>query len=66
MLTALERLLLDEACRILGWQGGTIHQVFNVLSAAKFVVDTRKEAEQTGEWDKVSKSITALESHIYS
>ena len=31
----MDKTLLDECCKALGWQGGTIHQVIEVLRQAK-------------------------------
>lgn len=58
--------LLKEACKVLGWQGGTIHQVLRVLSSAKFIVDSYKEATISGEWENVRRAIARLNADIYN
>ena len=52
--------LLKECCETLGWNGGTIHQIKNVLSAARRVKLTHDEAELSGDWDKLKAAIVTL------
>jgi len=42
-----EKLLLDECCKALGWQGGTIHEIIKVLSAAKNLFNTWNGYKET-------------------
>jgi hypothetical protein len=52
--------LLDECCKALGWQGGTIHQIINVLSAAKQIKLAHSEAELNSNWDRLKAAIATL------
>jgi hypothetical protein len=58
--------LLSEGCKRLGWQDGTFHQVLDVLSAAKHVVDTYHEVNFSGEYDKIQKALISLSAYINS
>ena len=59
-----EKMLLDECCEALGWQGGTIHQVKNVLSAAKRVKLVHDEVELSNDWDKFKAAIITLKAVV--
>lgn len=59
-----EKMLLDECCKALGWQGGTIHQVKNVLSAAKRVKLVHDEVELSNDWDKFKAAIVTLKAVV--
>jgi len=55
-----EPLFLKEAIKILGWQGGTIHQVLEVLHHAKMVSDQYHESTVSGDWELMGPRITSL------
>lgn len=51
---------LQELLRTLGWAGGTIHQVLDVLRKAVAVAQAHKEAEISGDWDAFKAEMCAL------
>jgi hypothetical protein len=52
---------LLELCKVLGWQGGTIHQIKDVLRLAKRACDAHVEAEICGgDWEEFKAAIYAL------
>ncbi len=55
---------LDLCCATLGWQGGTIHQILDVLKAAKFVVDTYERHNYVDDLRLLPKSIASLSAHV--
>ena len=62
--TNSQKLLLDECCEALGWQGGTIHQIKNVLSAARRVKLVHDEVELSNDWDKFKAAIVTLKAVV--
>ena len=66
-MTQSKSLFFKQALKTLGWQGGTIHQVINVLRQAKLVVDINKHYENTGDWNgDLGKAIYNLTKAIYN
>lgn len=57
--------VLIDAMRVLGWQGGTIHQVIDVLRLARGVVDAHHAAGIDGEWDVFRARVASLRSAIH-
>ncbi len=55
-----EPIFFQDALEILGWQGGTIHQVLNVLRCAKLVSDSYESAHITNEWDELKAHLMSL------
>jgi hypothetical protein len=45
--TNSQKLLLDECCEALGWQGGTIHEITKVLKASKNLFNTWNGYKET-------------------
>lgn len=63
-MTDIDKTLLQECCEILGWKGGTIHQVKQVLQNAKILVEKHHEASIDGDYDEFKTSISVLTKSI--
>ena len=57
-------MFLQDALDILGWQGGTIHQVLTVLRCAKLVSDSYESAHVTNEWDELKAHLLSLNKSV--
>ena len=55
-------LFFNSAIKILGWSGGTIHQVLDVLRNARLVAEMRANDET----DEIHKALNALERSIFN
>jgi len=54
----------NDALEILGWQGGTIHQVLEVLRWAKIVSNQYHESSISGDWELMQPRLQSLRSAI--
>ena len=65
-IRALEYQLnpFKELYSALGWQGGTIHQIKEVLRVAKLVANTHDEALRTEDWEKFKATLETLKKVI--
>lgn len=55
---------MKEYLEILGWQGGTIHQIKEVLRVARLVANLHDEALRTEDWGKFKASLETLKKVI--
>ncbi len=61
-----EDMLLTECCKALGWQGGTIHQIKQILIKAKQVKDAYETMQlPLSDNDDVEKFKAAMTGLIY-
>jgi hypothetical protein len=63
-MNEIDKTLLQECCEVLGWKGGTIHQVKLVLLNAKILVEKHHEAFVNCEYDEFKTSIAVLTKSI--
>ena len=59
-----EPMFFNDALEILGWQGGTIHQVLEVLRWAKVVTNQYHESSISGDWELMHPRLESLRSAI--
>ena len=55
-----QKQILDRLYFALGRQGGTIHQIANVLFAAESLARTHSECEIDNDWDRFKASVVRL------
>jgi hypothetical protein len=60
----IEILGFEDYCKALGWQGGTMHQVRDVLRAARMLCLYHKEAELDGDWESFKAAVYGLRNLI--
>lgn len=59
-----EPVMFNSAVEILGWQGGTIHQVLEVLRLAKIVANQYHESNISGDWEQMQPTLQSLRNVI--
>ena len=55
---------LIELCECLGWQGGTIHQIKDVLRAARMLCLIHKESQIDGDWESFKAAVYGLREKV--